>query len=62
MEQKQTRGWRRLDAMEWRMDPMGRTMGNPILIKDNTDEVMLVEAPGVVRELIPINDTDDSSD
>ena len=39
---------------------MGRTMGNPILIED--DEVTSVENLGVVWELIPINDLDDSSD
>ena len=59
VEWKQARE-RWLDALERRMDPMGRTMGNPILIED--DEVTLVEALGVVRELIPINDTDDGSD
>ena len=51
---------RRLDALERRLDPVGRSLGNPILIED--DEVMLVEAPRVVRELIPINDMDDGSD
>ena len=50
----------RLDILERRMDPVGRTMGNLIFIED--DEVTLVEYLGVIRELIPINNTDDSSD
>ena len=61
VERKQAREKRRLDVVERRMDPVGRTMGNPILIEDDKDEVTLVDAPGVVRELIPI-DTDDGSD
>ena len=62
VERKQARERRRLDAVERRMDPVGRTMGNPILIEDDEDEVTLVEAPGVIQQLIPINDTDDGSD
>ena len=62
VEWKQAQERRRLDMLERRLDPMGRTMGNPILIEDNVDEVMLVEALGVVRELIPINNMDDGSD
>ena len=53
LERKQGRERRRLD-------PKGRTLGNLIIIED--DEVTLVEAPRVVRELIPINDTDDGLD
>ena len=60
VEWKQSRERRRLDVLERRMDPVGRTMGNPILIED--DEVKLVEALGIVRTLVPINDTDDGSD
>ena len=52
----------RKQSWERRMDPVGRTIGNPILIEDDVDEVTLVDALGVVRELTPINDTDDSSD
>ena len=60
VEQKQVQERRRLDWLERRMDPVGRTMGNLILIED--DEATLVKALGVVRELIPINNTDDGSD
>ena len=44
------------------MDPVGRMFGNPILIDLDEDEVTLVEGPGVVQELIPINDELDGLD
>ena len=62
VEWKQAWERRRLDVVERRMDLVGQMIGNPILIEDDEDEVTLVEAPGVVRQLIPINDTDDGSD
>ena len=41
---------------------MGRTLGNPILIEVDDDEVTLVEAPGVIWTLILTNDEEDSLD
>ena len=54
--------WRRIGLLERRMDLWGQTFGNPIVIDLDLDEVMLVEGPGVVHDLIPINDTLDGSD
>ena len=50
---------RRIRSLERRMDPRGRTFGNLIVIDLDADEVMLVEGPGIIQELIPINDTPD---
>ena len=44
------------------MDPRGQTIGNPIVIEVDNDEVTLVDAPGMVYTLIPINDEPDGSD
>ena len=52
---------RRIGVLERRMDPRGRTFGNLIWVEDDK-EVTLVEEPGVVCKLIPINDTLDGSD
>ena len=53
---------RRIGALERRMDPRGKTLGNPIIIDLDEDEMMLVKGLGVMRQLIPINDTLDGLD
>ena len=52
---------RRIGALERQLDHRGRTFGNPIIIDLDEDEVTLVEGPGVVQDLIPINNTPDGS-
>ena len=53
---------RRIQSLERKLDPRGRTFGNPVLIDLDPDEVTLVEEPALVRDLISINDTPDGSD
>ena len=56
MERVQSREKGRLDRVERMVDLAGRTIGNPILIKEEEDEVTLVETLEVVMTLITIED------